>query len=91
MVTHVREDLNLCDKEFETIWIEIKNKQSKNIVIVCIYIYIDPHSTNIDWILYLSKCLYKLNKENKDVYVAGGLNINLLDYNTNNKYCNFII
>ena len=32
-----REDLKFCHKEFETVWVEIKNKCSKNTVIGCTY------------------------------------------------------
>ena len=35
-------DLNINDTEFETTWIEIKNKNSKNIV--CGNIYRHPHN-----------------------------------------------
>jgi len=37
----------------------------------------------------MRNCLNKLNKENKDVYIAGDFNIDLLKYDTNNKYQEF--
>ena len=40
-----RDDLNTLTKEFESIWIEIKNKK-KNIVVGCIYRH--PHNNNLE-------------------------------------------
>ena len=54
------------------------------------YIYRHPHSTNLDeFISYFNKCLPNLNKENKDVYITGDFNIDLLKYDTNPKYQEF--
>ena len=33
----VREDLNALENEFETIWVEIKNKKSQNVLCCCAY------------------------------------------------------
>ena len=30
-----REDLKICNEEFESVWVELKNTKSKNIVIRC--------------------------------------------------------
>ena len=38
---------------------------------------------------YLNKCLAKLNKESKEVYVAGDFNIDLLKYESNNNFSDF--
>ena len=40
-------DLNISSLEFETTWIEIKNKNSKNIICGCICIYRHRHN-NLD-------------------------------------------
>ena len=49
--------------------------------------YRHPHNHNIEaYSDYIQKCLNKLNKEKKDVYLAGDFNIDLLQYETNNKY-----
>ena len=34
----------------------------------------------------MSNCLNKLNKENKEVFIAGDFNIDLLKYDANIKY-----
>ena len=81
-----RDDLKIRTKEFEAVWVEIKNKGCKNTVVGCVYRH--PHYNNInDFSKYINKCLIKLNKENKDVYIAGDFNIDLLKYetNTNNR------
>ena len=41
-----RDDLNIQTSEFEAIWLEVNNKSSKNIVIVCLYRH--PHSDILD-------------------------------------------
>ena len=39
-----RDDLKILTKEFESVWIEIKRKRGKNIVVGCIYRH--PHNNN---------------------------------------------
>ena len=61
-----RSDLNIIDTEFETTWIEIKNKNSKNII--CGNIYRHPHNNCLEFHQYLEKCLLLLQKKIK-IYV----------------------
>ena len=83
-----RTDLKACDIEYETVWIEIKNKKSKNTVIGCTYRR--PHYQNIEKFTdHIRKCVLKLNKEKKDVYLTGDFNIDLLQYDSNKNYQNF--
>ena len=61
------------------IWIEIRNKKSKNIIIGCIYRH--PHYHNaVEFIDYVNKSANKINKENKEVYICGDFNFDLLKY-----------
>ena len=69
-------DLNINDTEFETTWIEIKNKNSKNII--CGNIYRHPHNNCLEFLQCLEKCLPTLAKENKEVYICGDFNFDLL-------------
>ena len=62
-----RSDLNINKGEFESTWIEIKNKYSKNIV--CGSIYRHPHYNCDDFFQYLETCLTSLTKENKEIYM----------------------
>ena len=83
-----RYDLKTCNLEYETVWTEIKNPKSKNINIGCIYRH--PHSNNLDeFIHYMKTTLNKINKENKEVYISGDFNIDLLKYEDNLKYQEF--
>ena len=71
-----RTDLNVQHDDFESSWIEIKNKRSKNIICGCIYRH--PRYNLTDFIAYMDKCLHILVKENKEVYISGVFNTNLL-------------
>ena len=53
--------------------------REKNILIGCIYRH--PHMNNMDdFNHYMEKTLSKINKENKEVYITGDFNIDLLKY-----------
>ena len=83
-----RVDLKIEDTEFEGVWIEIDKKGSKNIIVGCIYRH--PHTNNIDnFFEYMSNTLMKLNKENKEVYISGDFNLDLLKYETKPKIMEF--
>ena len=79
----IRDDLNKVDDCFEAMWIEINVKKSKNIVCGCIYRH--PYSDITTFDNYVSKCLTKISKENKNCYLAGDFNIDLLKYEISNK------
>ena len=83
-----RIDLKIQNKEFEGVWVELNNAGRKNTIIGCLYRH--PHYNNIGKFTdYLNNCLAKLGKENKEVYIAGDFNIDLLKYETNSKYREF--
>ena len=71
-----RTDLNVNSPEYESTWTEIKNKRSKNILIASIYRH--PHNNSKDFFHYLEKCLSIVNKENKELYICGDFNFDLL-------------
>ncbi len=66
------------DDVCESIFIEIKNKNQKNLIVGCIY----RHHTPIDLFRseYMDPTLTKLLKTKKVVALLGDFNINLLDY-----------
>ena len=79
-----REEFKIQSNLFESVWVEIKNKKSKNIVCGCIY----RHPTNLrsdynEFNKYLDKTLNKLVSENKEIYICGDFNIDLLKINNN--------
>ena len=85
-----RVDLNIKNEEFESTWVEIKNSKSKNIVTGSIYRH--PHYNFEEFFKYLESCLVKLAKENKEVYLCGDFNFDLLKIDTDsNTQCFFNI
>ena len=86
--TFERKDLKICDDEYESVWTEIKIPKSKNIIVGCIYRH--PHSTNLNnFMSYLQNTMNLLNRENKEIYITGDFNIDLLKYEQNIKYQEF--
>ena len=62
--------------------------KGKNIGIGCIYRH--PRTNNMDdFNHYMKKTLSKINKENKEVYLTGDFNIDLLKYDIVPRYQNF--
>ena len=78
----IRDDLNVLENEFETIWVEIKNKKSQNVL--CCYAYRNPN-TEIDKFI-----MGKISKENKLVFCMGDFNVNLLNYNVHTYTNDFL-
>ena len=85
-----RHDLNITNDHFECLWIEIKNKNCKNIVVASIYRH--PHDT-LDvynsFLDYLENTLIKLIKENKELYICGDFNSDMLKTDVDVKYSRF--
>ena len=85
-----RFDLNETHALYESTWIEIKNKSSKNIICGSIYRHPDDNLINYNKFLdYLEKCLITLSKENKEIYICGDFNSDLLKIDKNNNYKKF--
>ena len=86
-----RTDLRQQNVDFVSIWIEIKNKNSKNIICGCLYRH--PCHDLSEFLQYLEKCLKIIAKENKEVYICGDFNIDLLQIETihsNQEYYNLL-
>ena len=74
----------------ESVWIEIKNKNSKNIVCGCIY----RHPKNLksdfsEFNKYLDKTLNKIVQEDKEIYLCGDFDIDLLKMNDFDSHLEF--
>ena len=83
-----RHDLNQVNNNFEAIWIEIINNDSKNIICACVYRH---PSTDIEILTeYITNSLNIVNNENKLGYISGDFNIDLLKYETSKKHSDFI-
>ena len=77
----LRPDLHIHNTE--DLFIEILNDKTKNKIVGVIY---RPPNNNIDLFLeHFDECLNKISQENKEVYIMGDLNINLLNTNNNNS------
>ena len=82
-----RFDLKTQSTLFESTWIEISNKHSKNIICGCIYRH--PSTDTSDFLSSLEFILKKLSDENKEIYLCGDYNIDLLKINENNNNLKF--
>ena len=85
-----RNDLKMYkSNELESVFIEIINKKGKNTIVGCIYkhpkLAIDEFNNQ-----FLSPMLEKVSFENKEVYVMGSFNINLLNYESNRETGDFL-
>ena len=68
-----RNDLKIQNDCLESTWIEIKNKNNKNILCGCIYRH--PTYNLSEFINYLEINLKKIAIENKEVYNCGDFNV----------------
>ncbi len=92
---HVRDDLNLVagissenNDHSESTFIEILNPDHKNIIVGNVY---RAHGTDVNlFINDFENCLVKISDENKQCYVSGDFNLDLLQHTTNNTIGNFL-
>ena len=77
-----RTELKAQTDLYESVWAEIKNKNSKNIVCGCIYRHPSYLKSDMsEFNKYLDTTLSKLVKEKKEIYICGDFNIDLLKMN----------
>ena len=69
-------------KELESVFIEIINKKGKNTIAGCIYKH-PKLATDEFNNRFLSRMLEKVSFENKEVYIMGDFNKNLLNHESN--------
>ena len=83
----VRNDVDLFNDEIETASVEIVNNNFKNFIITGIY---RPPKGNIKSFKdYCKELLSKKKTSGKNVFIVGDLNINSLDYESNEHVKNF--
>ena len=73
---------------FKSTFIEIINKNEKNMIAGCIYKH--AKQTIPDFLDNLLPLLEKLSHENKQILIKGNFNINLLNYHNNKNTTNFL-
>ena len=71
---------------YESIWIEIRNRSSKNIICGNIYRHPNDNIQAYNQFLDLESCLSKPSNENKEVYLCGDFNSDLLKLDKENNY-----
>ena len=86
----LRNDLKIYKpKELESIFIEIINKNSKNIIVGCIYKHPTLSISEFNY-SYIKDLLVNANSEKKEIMLMGGFNINLLNYESNESVADFL-
>ena len=87
-----RKDLQKINEHFESTWIEIKNKNYKNVIVGSIYRH--PHDsldTYNNFLDYIESTLNIINNENKEIYLCGDFNSDILKIDTQNNYKRFYV
>ena len=85
-----RTDLQIYkSKKIESIFIEIPNKKGKNMVVGCLYRHPSMSISEFN-ITYLERILEKLSFENKDIFLLGDFNINLMNFDNNTETNDFL-
>ena len=83
-----RADLRITDDEFEIVWVEIVNTKNKNILCCCAYRHPSPGLVRFKE--HLEATLSHLTKENKNIFLMGDFNINLLNCESNPQSNDFL-
>ena len=82
-----RVDLDTCTIDFETVWVEIENKNDKNVLICCVYRH---PSSDVDTLTSHFQNLLSNISSNKLVLIMGDFNVNLLDYASHTPTSDFV-
>ena len=83
-----RDDLSILHNEFESLWIEIKNKKGKNFLCGCFYRH--PNTDISNFMDYLESTFSKVNQQKYQVFVLGDFNIDLLQYESHSYTNDFL-
>ena len=83
-----RTDLSVTVEEFETVWVEIKNIKSKSILCCCAYRH--PSSFPERFTEHIETILHNLARENKNIFILGDFNIELLNCENHPASENFL-
>ena len=87
LVSNSRTDLDSCTNDFETIWVEIENKNDKNFLICCVYRH--PSSAVDNLTSHFLNLLSKVSS-NKLVFIMGDFNVNPLNYASHTPTSDFV-
>ena len=84
----IRDDLSGIKPGCESIFFEIAGSNNKKAVVGCMYRA--PNSDSTSFIENIESQLQILNMENKDVYIMGDFNLNLMNYDCEDKVKDFV-
>ena len=84
----LRPDLCKDSTDFECVWVEIENSNGKNYLFCCAYRH--PSSSFDSFSEYLQEVLSNQAVFNKQVFILGDFNINLLNYNSSTPITNYV-
>ena len=74
----IRDDLSKLDDDFQSVWIEIKNKEGKSSLCGCICRH--PNIDVTKFAEYIETTFTKLNSKNYDTFLMGDFNVDLPQY-----------
>ena len=83
-----RPDLGKSTTDFESVWVEVENNGGKNYLFCCVYRH--PSSDIDNFCDYLQETLSNPAVFNKQVFILGDFNINLLNYNSSRPITNYV-
>ena len=82
-----RTDLFFSSVNYESLFIEIVQQKQKNLLVGIIYRKLQSNLR--EFTEEFDKCLEKMNRENKRIYIMGHFNVNIIRH-TNNAVSNFL-
>ena len=86
---HVKmDDISILHDDFESVWVEIKNKKGKNFLCGCMYCH--PNSNVESFLGHNESTLSRFDKNNYHVFLMGDFNIDLLPYESHSHTNDFI-
>ena len=62
----IRDDLSTCEDEFETVWTEIKNSKSQNVLCGCVYRH--PNTNADKFNDYINQTMEKISKTKINIF-----------------------
>ena len=83
-----RPELSKDSTDFETVWVEVENNNDKNYLFCCAYRH--PSSDIETFTEYLQVTLSHPSVFNKQVFILGDFNIDLLNYNSHTPTTNYV-